>query len=139
MQKVEAEDPQTVPHNGLELREAALWAPVPRSVRGAARRLGQRLIHSRAFRRASHTQLSARHPGQLQRVVGRRGSASIGARGPASEGVCKCGSAGVVLIWEHPGPVLKESGHFLRATVRGIELERAQEDAPDSVDLGLFS
>ena len=66
MAKVEAEDPQTVPHNGLELREAALWAPVPRSGRGAARRLGQRLIHSRAFRRASHTQLSARHPGQSQ-------------------------------------------------------------------------
>jgi len=35
----------------------------------AARRLGQRATHSRAFRRARLRRLSARQPGQLQRVV----------------------------------------------------------------------
>jgi hypothetical protein len=43
------------------------------SLRGAAaRRLGRRLTHSRTFWRARYLQLSARQPGQLQRVVGQR-------------------------------------------------------------------
>ena len=52
---------RVVPANGLKYR-------VPLPVREAARRLGQRSPHFRALWQARHFQLSARQPGQLERV-----------------------------------------------------------------------
>jgi len=62
---------QVCPSGGQVCRGASLWAPVPHSVRGAARRLRQRSPHSRTTRRARHRLHSARQPGQVQRDVRR--------------------------------------------------------------------
>ena len=58
----------------------------------AARRPGQRLIHFRATWRASHAQLSARQPGQLQRVVMRQ---DYSAEGDLADAFLRMASAAI--------------------------------------------
>jgi hypothetical protein len=66
---------------------AALWAPVPRSVRGAARRLRQPSIHSRAF-------LPPRHPPPFRTPAGSVEDPAPLAP-PATPSRCPSGRAGV--------------------------------------------